>query len=170
MMDRRWKPVVFALLLALPALPAQNLPDAKTPLVSLAPVSPVSVAAGSSARIEFTFRVNPGLHINSARPNSDLQIPTALKLSPPAGVAVAKLTYPPGQDLTLAFAPDIKLSVYSGQFAVKGTVSAQRTAAPGPVTVRGELYYQACDDRECYPPRSLPIEFQVQVVKAAKRR
>jgi hypothetical protein len=31
------------------------------------------------------------------------------------------------------------------------------------MTIRGTLDYQACDDRLCYPPRSIPVSYTVRL-------
>ncbi len=49
-------------------------------------------------------------------------------------------------------------------------VLAVRTASPGIFKVHGELQYQACDDRSCYPPKTLPVAFEVRVVKGRRGR
>jgi hypothetical protein len=36
---------------------------------------------------------------------------------------------------------------------------------PGGYAVRGNLKYQACDNATCYPPKLLPVNFLVKVVK-----
>jgi hypothetical protein len=33
--------------------------------------------------------------------------------------------------------------------------------------VHGELQYQACNDRACFPPKKLPVEFEVTVLKSS---
>ena len=166
-----WKVAMVALLVALPALAGDGLSERPaSSFVSLAPVGPVQVPVGGGTPLELKFVIGTGLHINSHKPNSDLQIPTTLKLNLPTDLGVGKVTFPAGQDLTFGFAPDVKLSVYSGEFTVKGRMSAVRTAAPGNFTVHGTLHYQACDDRLCYPPKDLEFAFNVKVVRAAKRR
>jgi hypothetical protein len=37
----------------------------------------------------------------------------------------------------------------------------------GKYAVHGELKYQACDNAACYPPKKIPVDFQVKVVKGA---
>ncbi len=37
---------------------------------------------------------------------------------------------------------------------------------PGKYVLRGNLKYQACDNAACYPPKQLPVQFEVKVVKA----
>lgn len=166
-----WKLAAAALLLALPALAGDDLQERpKTSFVTLAPVEMVQVPVGGTAPLRLRFVVGSGLHINSHKPNSDLQIPTTLKLNLPTDLGVGRVEFPAGQDLTFGFAPDVKLSVYSGEFTVTGKMSAVRTAAPGNFTVHGTLRYQACDDKLCYPPKDLDFAFNVKVVKGARRR
>ncbi len=123
----------------------------------------VTAAAGKPGRVELRFRVVPGDHINSSQPRSELLIPTKLRLMPPTDVGVGKIEYPAGQDLAFPFSPDEKLNVYTGEFVISAAVSAQRTAVPGNYRVHGELRYQACNDRACFPPKTLPVAFDVRV-------
>jgi hypothetical protein len=113
------------------------------------------------------FRVAPGFHINSNTPTSELYIPTAVKMNVPTDISVAKLEYPEGELLTFPFDPDTKLSVYTGDLSVKGLVMAAKSAPRGTYRVHGNLRYQACDNRACYPPTNLPIAFDVTVTKPA---
>ncbi len=153
----------LAIVLALcGVLLAQN--NAK-PSVSMAPAGKVQLAAGGSANLELAFRVIPDFHINSHHPRQDYLIPTVLALEPPAKVNVAEVKYPQGEDLTFSFAPNDKLNVYSGDFSINLALSAPAKTAPGVYPVKGELKYQACDHSACYPPHSIPVEFQVTVVK-----
>jgi hypothetical protein len=143
------------------------LAQAGGPSVQMAPTGVTSIMRGEPGTVELDFRVKQGFHINSNHPNSAYLIPTALKLDAPTDIAIGKVDYPAGRNLSFAFAPDEKLNVYSGDFAVKVTVHPLHTVVPGKYNVRGQLRYQACDDRACYPPRNLPVRFEVQVKKAA---
>lgn len=142
---------------------AQNLSD-KSPVI-MAPVGNVQVRAGASKDIPLDFRVESEFHINSHTPKSPLLIPTVLKLNPAQQVTVADVKYPAGQDLTFAFSPDEKLNVYSGDFSIDALLKVPPGTAPGTYPVKGELRFQACDHTACYPPRSIPVQFQVTVVK-----
>jgi hypothetical protein len=137
------------------------------PSVEMAPAGITPVVRGKPGKVELDFRVKQGFHINSNHPNSPYLIPTVLKLDPPTDIAVGQVDYPAGRNLSFAFAPDEKLNVYSGDFAVHVTVRPLHSVIPGKYNVRGQLRYQACDDRACYPPRTLPLHFEVQVKKAA---
>ncbi len=145
--------------------PAQlSLPK---PKVTLAPIAKVTVAQGASAPVRMWFRVAPGYHINSNHPGSELLIPTVVNVEVPTDVSVAKIAYPKAEELTFPFSPDEKLSVYTGDFAISALVIAAKSTPRGTYRVHGNLRYQACDNRACYPPTNVPLEFDVTVAKPA---
>jgi Thiol:disulfide interchange protein DsbD, N-terminal len=141
-------------------------PGPKAPSVTVAPIAPVSVQRGKSANFELYFRVGSGFHINSNQPKDEYLIPTSLKLDPPNDVAIGKIEYPQGQDVAFAFSPTEKINVYSGDVAITGVVRTMSTASYGTYRVHGTLTYQACDHAACYPPKRLPVQFDIKVVKA----
>jgi len=157
-----------AVLLGLASVTAADDLFSKPRFVSSEPVAPVRVSPRGAAKVDLRFRLAPGMHINSHRPSSELLIPTVLRLMPPQDLVISKLLYPRGEVLALPFAPDAKLSVYSGQFTVTALLQAAPGLKPGSYAVAGQLRYQACSDKVCYPPMHLPIEFRVDVAPAAK--
>jgi cytochrome c biogenesis DsbD-like protein len=128
----------------------------------------IVVTPGHSAPVQFTFHVQDPYHINSSKPLTEELIPTELHFSLPPEVAFGKLQYPAGQLMSFPFDPSTKLSVYSGDFAIKGLVMAPGQASSGTYTVHGELKYQACDNNACYPPKKLPFAFNVKVSSGSK--
>jgi hypothetical protein len=147
---------------------AQTLGGSSDQYVTVAPPAKVSVASGKPGTLALDFRVNQGMHINSNTPHSEFLIPTKIRFMPPTDIAVEKVAYPDGQDMALSFSPKDKLSVYTGDFRIVAQVSASRSASTGPYTVHGELKYQACNDKACFPPKTLPVAFQIQVGKPVK--
>jgi hypothetical protein len=129
--------------------------------------STVRVSSSKSSPVELRFEVTQGNHINSNKVSSELLIPTRLKLSPATDINIGRVEYPPGKEYSFAFAPDEKLSVYTGPFVINALVTATRVAYPGNYAVHGELQYQACSNRACYPPKKLPIMFPVKVVRSS---
>jgi Thiol:disulfide interchange protein DsbD, N-terminal len=140
-------------------------PGDRQPSVIVAPIENVQLPAGGSANLALDFRIGADFHINSNKPRADYLIPTILKLSPSEPVTVADVKYPAGEDMSFAFSPNEKLSVYSGDFSINTVLKAPANAAAGTYPVKGELRFQACDRSACYPPRSVPVQFQVSVVK-----
>jgi DsbC/DsbD-like thiol-disulfide interchange protein len=113
-----------------------------------------TVVANKPAVVKLRFRVDPGFHINSHAPKSDMLIPTKLLVEEGDGVTVSDVDFPAGTPYSFAFEPKQKLDVYTGEV----TLTAHVKIAPGSHTMKGALHYQACDQAACYPPKTLPIE------------
>jgi Disulphide bond corrector protein DsbC len=163
---KKMRSIAVAVALLSPLSWAES-PGKKSPSVTLAPVGLVTVTRGQAGVVSLSFRVASGFHINSNTPKSEFLIPTALRLSPPTDLAITKLTYPAGKDMSFPFAPDEPLNVYSGDFTVTMKVRPLHTVMPGKYAVHGELKYQACDNAACYPPKKLPVDFEVKVLQGA---
>ena len=162
-MKRRLIWGLIALLVA--GLALAQAPGEKQPSVIMAPVGNVQLHPGGSAKVELDFRIDPDFHINSNKPRADYLIPTVLKLNSSEPVLLVDVKYPAGEDMSFAFSPNEKLSVYSGDFSINTVLKAFATAAAGTYPVNGELRFQACDRSACYPPRSIPVQFQVTVAR-----
>jgi hypothetical protein len=146
-------------------LRAQEPSGKKAPSVTLSPPGVASVTRGKANSVELRFHVSSGFHVNSNKPSAEYLIPTTLKLDVPTDIVLGGVTYPEGQQMSFAFAPDEKLSVYSGEFDLAVMVRPLASVLPGKYVFRGELKYQACDNAACYPPKKLPVQFEVKVVK-----
>ncbi|HUM05691.1 MAG TPA: protein-disulfide reductase DsbD domain-containing protein [Terriglobales bacterium] len=145
----------------------QEMPVLKAPVVSLAPVPIASIPQGKSGTVPLSFRIVRGYHINSNKPKSEFLIPTALKVDATTDIVIGRITYPDGKDMSFAFSPDEKLNVYAGDFEVGVMVRPLRSVQAGKYMIRGNLKYQACDNAQCYPPKQMPVSFEVRISKAA---
>jgi hypothetical protein len=87
--------------LLLAAMAFAQSPGNRAPSVTLAPVAPVTVTRGQGGTATLHFRVAPGFHINSNTPKSEFLIPTALKMDAPTDIALTKVSYPEGKDMSL---------------------------------------------------------------------
>ncbi|MGB9071315.1 MAG: protein-disulfide reductase DsbD domain-containing protein [Terriglobales bacterium] len=145
---------------------AQDMPGPKGPIVTIAPAPLVTVMQGKKGTVPLSFRVANGYHINSSQPKSEFLIPTTLKVDATTDIVIGKVIFPAGRDMSFPFAPDEKLNVYSGDFSVGVVVRPLHSVPKGKYMVRGTLKYQACDNSACYPPKQLPLSFEVKVSKA----
>jgi cytochrome c biogenesis DsbD-like protein len=136
------------------------------PAVKVAPAPVVTIVQGKPATVSLTFIVASGYHINSNKPKSEFLIPTVLKTEATTDIVIGKTTYPEGQDMSFPFDPDEKLNVYTGEFKVDVLVRPLHTVQAGKYVIRGTLKYQACDNVACYPPKQLPVSFDVKIAKA----
>jgi Thiol:disulfide interchange protein DsbD, N-terminal len=145
-------------------------PGMKKPSVTVAQVPLTTIARGTPGWVSLHFQVEPGFHINSHTPLESYLIPTSIIWDPPTDIVIEGATYPKGELRSFAFAPDSKLSVYTGTFIITAQVHPLSTVAASKYMVHGQLKYQACDNAACYPPKRLPVEFEVKVVKGTARR
>lgn len=146
---------------------AQDSPGSQAPSVTMVPPGITNVTRGTSGKVELQFQIMHGFHINSNTPTEEYLIPTALKMEAPTDIVVGKITYPGGQSITLPFAPDLKLNVYTGDFSILVNVRPLSTVIPGKYALHGRLKYQACDKAACYPPKEMPVTFEVKVARGA---
>lgn len=137
----------------------------KAPSVTFAPVPPVTATRTQQTIVNLNFRVASGFHINSNTPKSEFLIPTNLKMDLPTDIVLGKIEYPAGQDVSFPFSPDEALNVYTGEFTIAVAVHPLHSVVPGKYVMHGVLHYQACDNAQCFPPKTLPVSFDVKVVK-----
>ncbi len=152
--------------LAQGAFAQEDIPGKKAPSVTMSEAPLTTVMRGKETPLTLHFRVGSGFHINSNKPTEEYLIPTELKLDVPTDIVVGKIGYPAGESTSFAFAPDEKLSVYSGAFDISVGIRPLSSVLPGKYEFRGRLRYQACDNASCYPPKTLPVSFEIKVTKA----
>lgn len=161
---------VFVLLFCSLVFPqAGSLSSSGRSFVEFEPMNTVAVVPGKSSPVQFTFHIKSGYHINSSKPSTPELIPTSLGFTPPPDLVIAKVQYPEAQLIAFPFDPTQKLSVYSGDVVVKAVIIPQSNAPKGTYTVHGEFKYQACDNNACYPPKKLPVQFDLAVSKGTKK-
>jgi len=156
--------VLFAIFLALAAVPTELGAQIRRPAAELAAVvESDGVRPGSSTRVALVVRLPEGLHVQSDRPRDPALIPTLLSIDPPDGVAVTHLTYPVPTDFEQAGA-DEPLAVFERDFVVGAGLEIGAGVPPGHLLIPGSLRYQACDAHVCYPPRTAEVRWTVRVV------
>ena len=156
---------VFTLILIAAAGFASAQIPGKAPTLAIAPVPLTTAQRAQQTMVNLNFRVPPGYHINSNTPKSEFLIATALKMELPTDIILGKIEYPAGEDASFPFSPDEKLSVYTGDFSIALGVHPLHSVLPGKYVMHGVLRYQACDNSACYPPKTLPVSFEIKVVK-----
>jgi hypothetical protein len=134
-----------------------NRSVAKTDAVQYLFPEQVTVNAGKASPVTLHFRIAPGLHINSHTPSEDYLIPTTFSIPEGADVRLDKATYPAGANITLPADPKTKISVYTGEFAIQAHI----VSTAGNHLVEAKLRYQACNDSQCLPPKTIPVAIDV---------
>ena len=136
---------------------AQSRPIVKTDAVTYLFPEQVNVPAGKPSTVALHFRVAQGLHINSHTPSDEFLIPTTFSVPDGTGVRLDTAMYPAGTIISLSFDPKTKLSVYTGEFAIQARI----VATTGNHLVQAKLRYQACDNNQCMPPKTINVPIDV---------
>ncbi len=122
----------------------------------------VEARRGASAGGEVRLSVARGFHVNANPASEKYLIPTELKVEPAEGIEVGAVAYPESLTKQFSFA-DKPLAVYEGEVRIKFAFKVRPGARPGAHTLRARVRYQACDDAQCYPPKTVETTVSVRV-------
>jgi hypothetical protein len=143
-------------------LPCALLAVAQTsPQLNITPPEQLTIKQGATATVKVTATLNEGFHLNSHTPPEEYLIPLTLKWAP-GSVEAVDVVYPAPQSLKVPFDPK-PLSVLTGKFEITTKFKTAAGATTGPGTIVGKLRYQACNDKSCFPPKTLEVKLPVEV-------
>lgn len=137
------------------------------PVVTVKTSEPV-VPRGGKIEARVTVTVKDGFHVQANPASEPYLIPLQLELAGAGPIRVGDLIYPPGVPYRLQGATT-DLSTYEGTFDLRVPLEAAKDAATGNVSVSGTLKYQACNDRLCLKPATLPVMLTVRVADKPAR-
>jgi len=137
-------------------------PTPTKPVVAQATLRPAAGRNGSNVDLVIEVQIAPGWHIYAAEGPTGSGIPTSLKWKLPDSVeAAGEWKYPkPGRGA------GEQAEIYEGHLRFRRPLRITERAKPGPLEIRGELTYQACDAFRCRPPESLALSARGEVVVA----
>ena len=151
----------FVLLVAIAAANAQKLDPIQWTLTSDITKAP----AGSSVPLHLKATFQEGWHLYSLTTPQGGPIPTTAALAENAAVKSAKLYQPPPHR---QFDKNFNLDTETFEKQVDLPLTANLAPdAKGSVELTANVRYQACNDRQCLPPRKKTAAFTVLVDPAA---
>jgi thioredoxin:protein disulfide reductase len=133
--------------------PEPGAAPARPTILTLAPRLTAGPSPGGGV-LRLTATIASGWHVNSHRPSEEYLIATTAQLDPIAGVTFGEPVYPAGVQKKFAFS-ESPLSVYEGSFAID--VPVLWNAQSPPTAISGRIEYQACNDKSCLAPASVPF-------------
>ena len=151
--------VIEAFLLAVLAQAPAKAPIETAHLVVTTSASAAAVARGGKVTLQLDVAPKPKMHVYA--PGQEGYIAIVLTLDADPGVAAAKAKYPVGEKYVMPALNETML-VYAKPFRITQDVTIKSSDA-GPRTIKGTLRYQACDDRICFLPKNVPVEWTVAV-------
>lgn len=130
-------------------------------VLSIAPVDRLTIKRGATAQVKLKAELRPGFHVNSDKPADEFLIPLKLTWAKEP-LQVEQIIYPKPQTEKYDFSPT-PLSVFSGNFEILTNFKAPAGAPNGPAILTGKLRYQACNNKECLPPRNLDVSVTLDI-------
>ncbi len=130
-------------------------------VLSIAPSTQLSIHRGGSADFTLKAELQPGFHVNSNMPGDDYLIPIKLTWNKEP-LEAEQVTYPKPQMEKLSFSTN-PISVYTGMFEIGTHFKAPASAMPGMAFMNGKLRYQACNNKECLPPRTVDVRVTLNI-------
>jgi hypothetical protein len=148
----------------------------ETPHLTLAyGASDPAVVPGGRATLIIDLQLKPGMHVYAPGVQGGY-IPIDWKMSASAAWLAQPVSYPASRKLRLEAIRET-VPVYAGQQRLSRDVviGQQPELAPvlGPdrsLAVEGSFRYQACDDKECYPPVSVPLKWTFRIDRLDSQR
>ena len=120
------------------------------------------------------FQLPPKMHVYA--PSVQGYIPIRFELDPSPYFTAHPTEYPPPEMLYLPAIQET-VPVFQGRYQVRQevTMAPNEVLDPvlqgtGEIKIRGQLRYQACDDKICYLPQTIPLEWTVAVVPLDRQR
>ena len=134
----------------------------QTHFVSFLPEQSKLAVSGIEAELLLVFRVESGYHIQADLDQvEDINlIPAELTLGTTEGLTICQVTYPRSKRLWLDGTE--RIQVFDKVFTIRGEAEVAGEVPLGKYRVAGALYYQACDARKCFFPRTLEFDLEMK--------
>lgn len=135
----------------------------KTSAISLIEPELITLKKGNSAITKIAFTVKDGFHVLADAGKEETLIPMKINFIPNEHIVIGEITYPKSEPFAL-FA-DSPFEVYSGEVATTLSLSVGSNASAWQGTLEGQIIYQSCNERTCFPPDSLQISIPIKIIE-----
>ncbi|MGE5243609.1 MAG: protein-disulfide reductase DsbD domain-containing protein [Betaproteobacteria bacterium] len=124
-----------------------------------------AIAPGNRITLAFNVVPHPGVHVYAPGADKQGYRPIAVRIDPSPLVQVLAPVYPASE--IYVFQPlNERVPVYQKPFTLlqdivlQGTPQAQQALrGQTSITIKGTVDYQACDDKVCFNPESVPLSW-----------
>jgi DsbC/DsbD-like thiol-disulfide interchange protein len=150
--------LVLAAAVAIQDLPSKGESRAETKHLTLSTSSNAPTGtAGKRVSLLLDVTPKPTMHVYA--PGQDGYIAISLTLEPNPAFTAGKAKYPAGEKLLMEALKETQI-VYAKPFRITQDVTLKGASAP--LTIKGTVRYQACDDRICYLPTNVPVQWTIK--------
>jgi thiol:disulfide interchange protein DsbD len=126
-------------------------------------VAPLRIQRGKGGEARVELKVREGFHVQANPASKPQLIATKVDLMPAPDVVSDRPIYPEAKPYKVA-GLDISVATYSGRFDVKIPLKILPAAALGKREIEGQVRYQACDDKVCFPRTVAKFGVPVEIV------
>ena len=144
-------------------------PGTKVPIAFKASLAPEAVRANEFARVQVAVEIGAPWYIFALRPDPGGGPPSRMIVEDGPFQGTGRYSESRPQELS---APEtggsIRVHRETGTFWTD--VRVPKTAAPGPLVIRGTLEYAACNGNICLPLRREPFRIEARVAEGASRQ
>lgn len=120
--------------------------------------------AGEKCKFVVVLDVEERWHIQANPASQDNLIPTKVTVESKLKSKQLETKYPEGTEFATDDAEMV--SVYEGEVLIRGEIQAATDAAGKKDELEFQVKYQACDKKNCLPPKTIKLPGQLPIVKA----
>jgi cytochrome c biogenesis DsbD-like protein len=116
----------------------------------------------ATVQAKIPVTVMGGFHVNGNKPSEEYLIPLKLTWTSTGALQPGPVVYPKPTLEKYEFA-EKPLSVLTGSFDLVANFKVAANASAGPGAAAGKLRYQACNNRACFPPKTVDVTVSYQI-------
>jgi DsbC/DsbD-like thiol-disulfide interchange protein len=136
-------------------------PQSSSERVTVGQAEKVAGKRSAALQTKIPVSILEGYHVNSNTPSDEYLIPLKVTWTSLGALEGGQVSYPKPEKITVG---DQALSVFTGKFDLVATFKVSPKAPAGPGIASGKLGFQACNNKMCFPPKSIEftVPYQVQ--------
>ena len=127
-----------------------------------------TVWPGSRITLILDLELKPGMHVYAPGVQGGY-IPIDWRIAESRSWRALPAAYPESTMLNLPVIRET-VPVYKDKLHLTRDVIVAQQVDPAELIVEGAFRYQACDDKECYPPQTIPLKWRLKVEKLDRQR
>jgi len=135
-------------------------PQSNTDRVTVGQTQKVVGKRNDAVQTKIPVSILEGYHVNSNTPSDEYLIPLKVTWTSLGALEGGQVTYPAAEKISVG---DQSLSVFTGKFDLGVSFKVSAKAPAGPGIASGKLGFQACNNKMCFPPKSIEISVPYQV-------
>lgn len=125
------------------------------------------VHPGETFKVALLAQIRPQWHIQAHELLDQFLIPTELILEEKEKIEVKEYSYPEPKLAKFEYS-EAELKIYESEIIMGALIKTDPQLGLGQHKLKGELSYQACDDKSCLPPGKIEFEISFQVVPLSR--